>query len=209
MILSDAPVRPTRLRLLVANVIATGLVAALLGLAGLVASRFVVDAGRIDSGRLQVAIVQPTDVRPAPTGDEDAAGQPASRQEPPGRAVAEPLPSRTSASAPVTTDHRQAPDLQRIAADAVRSVISDVDRDESLRAGMWRQSGSLMFRPSGQPVADVDEPVLEDFRFRPKVHVAGLGVTIGSCFIGVPLVGVPVEDRTVAITLFVCARDSG
>lgn len=54
-----------------------------------------------------------------------------------------------------------------------------------------------------------EEPILADIRFKPRVHVLGLGVTIGSCFIGIPIAGVPVEQRSVAIPLFVCAKESG
>jgi hypothetical protein len=66
-----------------------------------------------------------------------------------------------------------------------------------------------MFEPAGDFVVREEEPVISDFRFRPQIHVVGLGLTIGSCFIGIPIVGVPVEQRTVAINLVVCAQDSG
>jgi hypothetical protein len=66
-----------------------------------------------------------------------------------------------------------------------------------------------MFEPANEFVVKEEEPVISDLRFIPRIHVVGLGVTIGSCFIGIPLAGVPVEQRTVAISLFVCAKDSG
>ena len=74
---------------------------------------------------------------------------------------------------------------------------------------MWRQTHSIMFEPANEFVVQEEEPVIPDLRFIPRIHVVGLGVTIGSCFIGLPFAGVPVEQRTVAITLFVCAEDSG
>lgn len=74
---------------------------------------------------------------------------------------------------------------------------------------MWRQTHSIMFESANEFVVQEEEPTLSDLRFIPRIHVVGLGVTIGSCFIGLPFAGVPVEQRTVAITLFVCAEDSG
>lgn len=76
------------------------------------------------------------------------------------------------------------------------------------RASMWRQTHSIVFQPTDEFVPREQEPVLPDVRFKPEIHVIGLGVTIGSCFIGLPLVGVPVEERTVAVRLFVCASES-
>ena len=74
---------------------------------------------------------------------------------------------------------------------------------------MWRKTHSLMFQSTGGIAPKQQEPIIPDFQFKPQVHVVGLGVTIGSCFIGLPIVGVPVEERTVAIRLFVCAKDAG
>ena len=74
---------------------------------------------------------------------------------------------------------------------------------------MWRQTRSVMFAPTGEFVLKEEAPAIPDFRFRPRIHVVGLGVTVGSCFIGLPIAGVPVEQRSLAINLFVCAEDSG
>jgi hypothetical protein len=63
--------------------------------------------------------------------------------------------------------------------------------------------------PPLKPPPDEPDPIISDLRFKPQIHVAGIGFAIGSCFIGIPIVGVPVEQRSVAITVFVCARDSG
>ena len=72
---------------------------------------------------------------------------------------------------------------------------------------MWRTTHSVMFQSEGGYIPKQEVPIIPGFRFKPQVHVAGLGVTIGSCFVGLPLVGVPVEERTAAIGLFVCAKD--
>ena len=74
---------------------------------------------------------------------------------------------------------------------------------------MWRQTRSVMFQPANEFVPHEQQPVMANLRFKPEIHVVGLGVTIGSCFVGLPLVGVPVEKRTIGIRLFVCADESG
>jgi hypothetical protein len=100
-------------------------------------------------------------------------------------------------------------DWRAIAKAAARAAVDDRFKEEEFRASMWRQTRSIMFEPAGDFVVREEEPVISDFRFRPQIHVVGLGLTIGSCFIGIPIVGVPVEQRTVAINLVVCAQDSG
>jgi len=92
---------------------------------------------------------------------------------------------------------------------AAQATVDEHFKQEKIRASMWQQTHSEMFRPSGETLSLEEEPVLSDLRFIPKIHVVGLGVTIGSCFIGLPLVGVPVEQRSAAISIFVCAGDSG
>ena len=78
-----------------------------------------------------------------------------------------------------------------------------------VRESMWRQTRSVMFQPAAAFVPSEPAPVIAELRFKPEIHVVGLGFTIGSCFIGLPLVGVPVEERTAAIRIFVCADESG
>jgi hypothetical protein len=63
-----------------------------------------------------------------------------------------------------------------------------------------------MFETPDSLATDVELPVLVNFRFKPESHVAGLGITVGSCFIGIPLFGIPVEERSVAIRPVVCAN---
>lgn len=105
-------------------------------------------------------------------------------------------------------DPRPTEDWWAIPERAARASIDKQFRNEEIRASMWRQSHSIMFQPAGNLMAKEEEPVISDFRFKPEIHVVGLGVKIGSCFIGVPLAGVPVEKRTVGISLVVCAKKS-
>jgi hypothetical protein len=98
-------------------------------------------------------------------------------------------------------------DWHAIAKTAARATVDDFFGNEASRTSMWRQTRSIMFKPTGDLVVKGEEPAIPDFRFTPEIHVVGLGLTLGSCFIGIPIVGVPVEQRTVAINLFVCAKD--
>jgi hypothetical protein len=100
-------------------------------------------------------------------------------------------------------------DWHAIANEVARASVDDYFSNDESRAAMWRQTHSIMFEPANEFVVKEEEPVISDLRFIPRIHVVGLGVTIGSCFIGIPLAGVPVEQRTVAISLVVCAKDSG
>ena len=106
-------------------------------------------------------------------------------------------------------DSQPAKDWHAMAEEAAKTSVDEHFRNEEFRASMWRQSRSTMFQPASEFMLQEEEPIIPDFRFKPAIHVVGLGFTIGSCFIGIPLAGVPVEQRTVAISLFVCANDSG
>jgi hypothetical protein len=66
-----------------------------------------------------------------------------------------------------------------------------------------------MFQPDDDFKVNELVPILADFNFREPVGILGLGFTIGSCFIGIPLLGVPVEERSVGITLVICRNSSG
>lgn len=100
-------------------------------------------------------------------------------------------------------------DWNKAIAESVAASESEKRKQEEVRESMWRQTRSVMFRPANEFVPIEPEPVIAGLRFKPEIHVAGLGFTVGSCFIGLPLVGVPVEERTVAIRLFVCADGTG
>lgn len=87
-----------------------------------------------------------------------------------------------------------------------RGTVDDHWRREHARAAsMWRQTRSVMFQPvSDAGAAREEEPLLANLKFREPAGVLGLGLTIGSCFIGIPIAGIPVEERSTAITLFYC-----
>jgi len=114
----------------------------------------------------------------------------------------------TVSSPEMLPDARPAEDWRAIAEQAAKASVNEHFRNEETRKSMWRQSRSIMFQPTSDFVMQDEEPIIAGFRFRPQIHVVGLGVTIGSCFIGLPLAGVPVEERTVAISIFVCAKKS-
>jgi hypothetical protein len=99
-------------------------------------------------------------------------------------------------------------DWRAIAAAEARSSVADSFRQEETRASLWRQTHSVMFQPGDTFVLQDEEPLLADFRFVYRSRVVGLGLNIGRCFIGIPIAGVPVEQRSGAITIFVCGQDS-
>lgn len=99
-------------------------------------------------------------------------------------------------------------DWYTIADEVAKASIDGYFRQEESRASRWWRSPSVMFEPVEEFALKSEEPVLADLRFVPEIHVLGLGLTIGSCFFGVPIAGVPVEQRNAAITLFVCAEGS-
>lgn len=92
---------------------------------------------------------------------------------------------------------------------SAEATVDEYTRQADVRASMWQQTRSVMFRPQRNSTAVEEAPLLTNIRFREPVGVFGLGITIGSCFIGIPIAGVPVEQRSIAITLFVCRNDSG
>jgi hypothetical protein len=103
-------------------------------------------------------------------------------------------------------DELTATDWRKNITESVVAIGNEKARQEVSRSFMWKRTHSIMFRPNNEQVLREQDPIIPNFRFKPQVHVAGLGITIGSCFIGIPLVGVPVEERTVAVRLFVCAK---
>ena len=91
----------------------------------------------------------------------------------------------------------------------IESSIDNLAHRATAQEALWRKTGSVMYKATDELNLREEAPLLANFRFKPEVHVFGLGVTIGSCFVGIPIAGVPVEERTVAIRLFVCASESG
>ena len=122
------------------------------------------------------------------------------------------IPIRPQATTPVNPtesppDVQPVTDWREMITETVATIGKENLRHEALRSSMWQKTHSTLFQPASKIVLKEPGPIIPDFHFKPQVHVAGIGFTIGSCFIGLPLVGVPVEDRTVAIRLFVCAQD--
>ena len=95
-------------------------------------------------------------------------------------------------------------DWSRLSSSFAEQHVENLESREQALADMWRQSPSVMFESEGGPEAVEAPDVLADLDFREPVGVAGIGFTIGSCFIGIPIIGVPVEERTVAVRLWVC-----
>lgn len=82
--------------------------------------------------------------------------------------------------------------------------VDDLERRDRALAEMWRQSPSVMFESENEFEVIEVRAVMADLGFIEPVGVIGLGFTLGSCFIGIPLAGVPVEERTAVISLWVC-----
>jgi len=101
-------------------------------------------------------------------------------------------------------DSQPVKDWRAIAGEAAQASIDEYSRQEESRALMWRRTHSVMFQPTNDILVMDKEPLLSDIRFKRHSHVLGLGFNVGSCFIGIPLAGIPVEKRSVAITVFVC-----
>lgn len=209
---ADRHVRPTRHRLLVTMGISACLVAAVLALLGSIVDIVVDASGPKAAGKERLnVVVRDSEAQPPAADTENeqvlppvveqeltAAGDSAQRQEP----VIEEAPEP-----PADVEPRR--DWHAMKKDVARSSVADLFEEHESRVATWRRSHSMMFRPGDDFEVGEDEPFIPDFRFKPQIHVVGLGFTIGSCFIGIPLAGVPVEQRSVAVALFVCAGDAG
>jgi hypothetical protein len=171
-------------------------------------------AGRVSitdlehAGRLTV-VIRTDDGEPESKFAAEKKSAPSSSQQ----AVdpANPMDGQPEVSAPLApappVDSPLVKDWHAIAKTAARASVDNFFRNEESRASLWRQTRSIMFRAASDFVVREEEPAIPDFRFTPEIHVVGLGLTIGSCFIGIPIAGVPVEQRTVAINLIVCAKN--
>jgi len=100
-------------------------------------------------------------------------------------------------------------DWLAIADEAANASVDEYYRQEEIRASMWRRTHSMMFQLANDIVVKDEEPILSDVRFKRRSRVVGLGINVGSCFIGIPIVGVPVEERSIGIPIFVCSQNSG
>jgi hypothetical protein len=189
-----APIRPTRRRLCAAMGISAFFIAVILALFG----SLVDFAGRVSitdlehAGRLTV-VIRTDDREP----DSEFATEKKSAPSPSPQAVdpADPIDSQRKVSAPLApvppVDPQPVRDWHAFAKTAARASVDDFFRNEKSRASMWRQTRSIMFKPASDFVVREEEPAIPDFRFKPEIHVVGLGLTIGSCFIGIPIAGVP------------------
>ncbi len=103
-------------------------------------------------------------------------------------------------------EQTSATDWDAMILETVAAMGQEEARLKELRDAKWRETYSVMFQPEAEFVLGDSSPVIDDFEFKPELNVAGIGLKIGSCFVGVPLVGIPVEERTVAITVLYCAK---
>lgn len=188
------------------------LVAALLALLGSIVEIVLDASGPKASGKERVTVVvRDTESQPPAADSEDEnVLTPVVKQE---LTVADDRPQQQE---PVIAEAPEPPadvepgrDWHAMKKDVARSSVTDLFEQRESRVAMWRRSHSIMSRPSDDLEIGEDEAFIPDFRFKPQIHVVGLGFTIGSCFIGIPLAGVPVEQRSVAVALFVCAADAG
>lgn len=95
-------------------------------------------------------------------------------------------------------------DWYSVAESSARQSVNDRFDQEEFRKSMWRKTGSVMFRDTGE--FDFQEPatIIAAREFRVPLGVLGIGITIGGCFIGIPLAGIPVEERTAGPTVIYC-----
>ena len=95
-------------------------------------------------------------------------------------------------------------DWYAIAKEPIRQSIDDYFDNEETRRTMWRQTGSVMFKDTGEFDFQEPESIIAAREFRRPVGVLGIGLTIGGCFFGIPLAGIPVEERSVGPNVFYC-----
>src|SRR5690606_31416712 len=83
-----------------------------------------------------------------------------------------------------------------IAEDTAKRTMADRFDQHQVRMSMWRKTGSVMFKDTGE--FDIQEPatIIASREFRVPVGVLGIGITVGGCFIGIPLAGIPVDRRS-------------
>ena len=188
------------------------LVAALLASLGLFVDIVLHTSGpKADGKERLTVVVRDSKAQPPPADTEDTHVMPPVEEQE--LTIAEDRPQRQE---PIGEDLPEPPadavsrtDWHAMQKNVARSSVADLLEEHESREAMWRRSHSIMFRPADDFPTGEDEPAIPDFRFKPRIHVVGLGFTIGSCFIGIPLAGVPVEQRSVAVTFFVCATDAG
>lgn len=204
--------RPTRDRLLIAMGVSTCSIALLLAMLGsLVDFAAGVSIPRIEDNDLLTVHVRKRERESNPnvtTGNGAVRSLP---QEQTISSESAELPQQfASVHAPESpADLPPVKDWRAMADEAAQASVDEYVRQEESRASMWRQTRSIMFQPANDTVVKDIEPLLADIPFKRRSRVIGLGINIGSCFIGIPIAGVPVEERSIGITIFLCGQDSG
>jgi len=204
--------RPTRDRLLIAMGVSTCSIALLLAMLGsLVDFAAGVSIPRIEDNDLLTVHVRKRERESNPnvtTGNGAVRSLP---QEQTISSESAELPQQVaSVHAPESpADLPPVKDWRAMADEAAQASVDEYVRQEESRASMWRQTRSIMFQPANDTVVTDIEPLLADIPFKRRSRVIGLGINIGSCFIGIPIAGVPVEERSIGITIFLCGQDSG
>lgn len=207
--LGATSIRPTRNRLLAAMGVSTCVIALLLAISGLLAdlALSISRSGIATSDSLILLVrmkVAASAADPPMDDDLDVSAEPDEPADTPGvqpELVTEDLPQPPDEPKPATDWHAM---VDQVA----RTTVDDYYREKETMEALWRRSPSIMFEPGEELVLKDETPVIADLRFVPEIHVLGLGFTLGSCFFGVPIAGVPVEQRSAAITLIVCADGS-
>ncbi len=205
---NSTSIRPTRNRLLISMSISACSIALLLALPGTLFD-FVEKGSKLDpenGDRLIVRIIKGEGQKQAThTAGNNAV--PLLTQE---QVVSADISDFQQKLAPVDSpgppaDSQPVKDWQAIAVKAAKASIDEYSRQEKSRALMWQRTHSVMFQPTNDVLVKDEKPLLSDIRFKQYSHVLGLGFNIGSCFIGIPIAGVPVEKRSAAISVFVCS----
>lgn len=86
---------------------------------------------------------------------------------------------------------------------AAREIVAREFARQDADDANWRRTGSVMFERRRQPAVH-ESQLMADLAFVRRSRVLGIGLNIGGCFFGIPLAGVPVEQRTAGPSLIVC-----
>ncbi len=199
--------RPEQYRLLIAMGVSTGIVSLLLVSLGYVLAGLSTRHSARTTATQSLSVHIETELpKPAPQPDFIA---PTPVRVPPAPPQNVPVPAQAELETQTTPEEVvEAPpaiEWRTLIKETVTSMADEKRAQEESRSAMWNQTHSVMFAPGDEFVPLEQGPVLEDFTFKPEIHVLGLGVTIGACFIGIPIVGVPVEERTVGFRPIICA----
>ena len=95
-------------------------------------------------------------------------------------------------------------DWRAIANTAAAEYLQHRSEAETRKSDKWQTTGSVLFKPGEKEALELNAQILPSYQFRNPAGVLGLGLSFGQCFVGIPVAGIPVEDRTAAITIFYC-----